>query len=468
MQAAFTNIRTPRILDEQHIEVFFPSETPDSRAIPCQIGRDINLRHDHMQKACFRKPSDEMLDLMMLAGAIAFCDRTITRRRSLGWSRNISLTMPVKNPDLWNSKKVLGALRDALGFLTFDRWDFLFVKREHSYQIGSHELSLEENKRHVVIPFSNGLDSLSLVAHFELFEPETKLILASAWNHSQAGSPKKWVKGSSENAKKHHRIRFPVEIKGRKPEGTYRTRAFLFLVLASVTALLAGADTVSIPENGQGIVGASLVPFGEEAPYRNLHPAFARKLSDFIYVLLNERINIHHPFLWKTKGAVLKEILGEDADFAWKDTSSCSRDARLSTYQKKKVHCGVCSNCLLRRMALHAAGVENDEVYLWADLNSSTFEAACAVKEKRVSTFRGGAAAAVLLMETLARMSEYPETHRVYQKASLEISGDNFSQVDAVSRKVSGLVKSHASEWEGFLDSLHVDSWVRSYARCLS
>ena len=58
----------------------------------------------------------------------ALCDRVV-KRPSRGWRRHISLRIPVHDPNHWGSTKVLGALHEAIGFLTGDRWQISFKKR---------------------------------------------------------------------------------------------------------------------------------------------------------------------------------------------------------------------------------------------------------------------------------------------------------------------------------------------------
>src|SRR3546814_9798164 len=53
-------------------------------------------------------------DLVIVAGSIAYSDRIARRHRSAGWAREISLSIPVSQPDFWKQKKIASTLSEAV------------------------------------------------------------------------------------------------------------------------------------------------------------------------------------------------------------------------------------------------------------------------------------------------------------------------------------------------------------------
>jgi len=48
------------------------------------------------------------------------------------WRRGFSFHIPVRVPELWSSPLVISALRNTLGFLSDDEYDFHFTRRTRS------------------------------------------------------------------------------------------------------------------------------------------------------------------------------------------------------------------------------------------------------------------------------------------------------------------------------------------------
>ncbi len=72
------------------------------------------------------RPAPAAPDLWRVAAAV-YCADKIAHRSSAedGWTRDLSLTAPVRDPGGWGS--AAEPLTEAVSFLTGDRWTFEFV-----------------------------------------------------------------------------------------------------------------------------------------------------------------------------------------------------------------------------------------------------------------------------------------------------------------------------------------------------
>ena len=77
-----------------------------------------------------------------------------------------------------------------------------------------------------------------------------------------------------------------------------------------------------------------------------------------------------------------KPRASEDAP-AWTDTRSCWQQSRQSSVGHHRRQCGVCAACMLRRMSMFTAGIEEPaETYVWERLSAARFERA----QQRISS----------------------------------------------------------------------------------
>ena len=95
----------------------------------------------------------------------------------------------------------------------------------------------------------------------------------------------------------------------RSVESSGRSRGFKFALLSGVAAYLSGTKQVIVPESGQGALGPSLIPVGQEyEDYRN-HPLFTHRMTVFLSALLDHKVRYTHPRLWHTKAETLAEFV---------------------------------------------------------------------------------------------------------------------------------------------------------------
>jgi 7-cyano-7-deazaguanine synthase in queuosine biosynthesis len=164
--------------------------------------------------------------------------------------------------------------------------------------------------------------------------------------------------------------RLPIRVHGRsiigypfpkddEREDSQRTRSFLFLVLASLSARRIGfRKIIYIAENGQfaihlPLTSARVGPFSTHTA----HPQFIDLMQDiFRSVLGTKDLQILNPFLYKTKAEVLATV-GKEIWKLFPLSVSCWRGSRLQTSN----HCGECIPCLTRRIAVESLDLKFDE-----------------------------------------------------------------------------------------------------------
>jgi 7-cyano-7-deazaguanine synthase in queuosine biosynthesis len=429
--------------------------------VVCRLGDDVKINAATLELFCFKQLSEKEEDLVSLAGVVAFADRSVRRLVARGWRRNLHIVMPVKHPELWNGYALRTSLVDALHFLTGDAWSFEFVKKTgRSGKLKQAEFALGKGK-FVVMPFSNGLDSFSQSRLLSKECPGVSAIRLTAWNRGLAGG-RDWV---TENGIRYRRVSLPVSLAaGSHPEQTFRTRSFMFSTLAGLASAMADAESIVIPEAGQGSLGPSLVPVGQESPHRGSHPKFSRLMSEFFRAFWGKPVEIRHPQLWRTKGEVLSLLRTNGLEQGWDSTSSCSRDQRVTpTARHKRIQCGLCSGCLLRRMSLFSAGfTEPSSTYYFEDLSASTLEKVlCSDARRSVSgNDRDIAVHAVLAMEELASQADLPNDDPKFLRALADAEGDSQKGNTVTQNPVVRLVHAHRKEWRAFVEALGAGSWI--------
>src|SRR5690606_34787789 len=104
-------------------------------------------------------------DLVRIAAFVLAADQSVSRGGDAdptlhNWPRRMGLVIPVNDPDFWGSSAVVGALRECVGFVSDDDWDFRFSQRtEGPRQIAFDDEVAPDAEADVVIPFSGGIDS---------------------------------------------------------------------------------------------------------------------------------------------------------------------------------------------------------------------------------------------------------------------------------------------------------------------
>jgi hypothetical protein len=431
-------------------------------AIRCEIGKELSFSLEPLKKYFLAEWDGLVFDALLLAAAVEFCDRSGKRPR-YGWGRDFDLRLPVHDPDRWSDPVVTETLHEALSFLTGDRWRVSFVARRASIPAPRQRpLSLLRDD-YVVIPFSDGLDSRA-VAQLEEKKLGDRLIRVRVGSNTR--DHRLQIKASRKRPR-FTSIPYRVRPVGRDfKESSGRSRGFKFFMVSGLAAYLLGSKRIIIPESGQGALGPWLIPVGyTPADYRN-HPLFARRMEIFLAALLKHQLSYEFPRLWFTKGETLREYVENcGAEAAWQTTRSCWQQNRQVSVNGEKRHCGVCAACMLRRMSIHAAGLEDiQSTYVWEKLSAPDFTQGVADGFHQISRAqREYAIAGALHLHHLAALRDSPSGRHSLGAKALHLGKALGEPMTSVDTKLRRLLSQHEAEWNNFMADLGEDSFVADW-----
>lgn len=443
----------------------FPHRTPQG-AIPCVIGRDLLLKPDVLGRYCFKEISKRAEDLILIAGVIAFADRAVSRKTSISWLRKIDVTLPVLEPDFWRQPPVSDELRNLLNLLTGDAWSLHFSARSQRLEVqGPAPLSLSSDEQPIVMPYSDGLDSLAVSRLLANENPDVPLLMVTAGSRLDADKERR----ESRLDGRRWRLAVPFQISqesgARLRESSYRTRALIYGVMGAIAAQLSDASRIMVSESGQGALGPWLVPVGNEALDIRMHPAYTVHLARFVNKVLGCHITYEHPRLWFTKGQTLGELAKRGLAQDWHETRSCARDARHMSHRGVRLQCGVCAACLLRRISIRSAGLdESSDRYMWKNLDSGDLDEAV-IDSGRVATKGdyGHAICGALAMSQLADLADAGQSTYVAGKAQ-ELAHILGQPIEWVSSQLKSMIQQHANEWNEFVDAQGEASYLAQFS----
>lgn len=429
----------------------------------CEIDGNLQFSTTSIESYFYAKWDSVLYDALLIAAAVEFCD-LVKKRPKLSWGREIHLRVPVHDLKLWNTKEISDALHDALDLLTGDKWNISFCSRKReAVPIRQNSLALR-SEFSAVMPFSDGMDSWAVA---ELMTRQYHGNLALVRLGSKGF---KWNKHGDRN-RPFSSVPYHV-LKGthRFRESSARSRGFKFTLISGIAGYLSKANQIIISESGQGALGPALVTVGQAyADYRN-HPVFTDKMEKFFDALLGYKVRYKHPRLWSTKGQTLAKYVADcqDESGLWLETKSCWQQNRHISVNGKARQCGVCAACMLRRLAVHAAGfTEPKTTYVWEDLKANSFEkgAATAFERKKITRAMGQhAIAGTLHLDHLAGLKDSPINERVLDLNAFQLGRSlDLSQLQ-VREKLDRLLIQHGMEWRNFMNSLGPTSFVANWA----
>src|SRR3546814_17957925 len=98
-------------------------------------------------------------------------------------------------------------------------------------------------------------------------------------------------------------------------------------------------------------------------------------MERFLSAALDHSVEFDQPRMWSTKGQTLRTFLTQtgrpQADLT--STTSCWQKRAVVNFGGKRRQCGLCAACLLRRLSMHAAELnESSDTYVIADLRASS------------------------------------------------------------------------------------------------
>lgn len=443
------------------VDLLYPGEKAREGATPCIIGRDIKFDSDAMQSFVPNVWQSVIYDAMMVIAGVEICDHSRVRS-TIDWARNLTMCIPVHEPERWNDPSVKNSLLRALRFLTGDNWKIEF-RYTPEPQSGPAQQSLDlPHAANMIIPYSDGLDSKAVAGIFAQKLAEEVIVRV------RVGSNRIKKRKPGEEVKPFENVPFSAKkVLGGNGESSGRSRGFKFGVLAGLAAYLIGAPKVIVPESGQGALGPVLVNLGQSHYDRRNHPKFTALMSDFLEALFQTRVTFEHPMIFGTKGQTLAEYKSlYPGHFIWENTRSCWMDQRLASVNGVHRQCGVCAACMLRRTSLHAAGYqEPDENYIWENLRARNFKDGANIDFSRhTKSQHVYAIAGALHMDHLANLKDVDDMDMLILRHAIPVAQAMGLSVEDTKSKIIGMIEVHAAEWAAFIGDLPEESFLRDWA----
>lgn len=299
-------------------------------------------------------------DLIEIAARVYAVDRLAARpgkremRLGATWARDLWLEMPVREPQLWNANA--DRLTELLAWLTDDRWDIAFFQMP----VGRGPLDQSQGFLFDTVPtgaspvlFSGGLDSgVGLAAH--LLHSDAVAISVDTNNWMQHVQKRVLQHLSTVSGHSCVPLRYRISMRASGVESSQRSRGLLFLATGIATSWTLGEDRLRVFENGIGAINLPYLrsQFGSQAT-RSMHPRTLRLAEGLAEAISRKPFRIDAPSLTVTKAQAIRTA-PPIADTALALTVSC--DTGFSARVRYHAPCGICTSCLLRRQALHAAG----------------------------------------------------------------------------------------------------------------
>jgi 7-cyano-7-deazaguanine synthase in queuosine biosynthesis len=316
-------------------------------------------------------------DLLEIATYVHCAEQTTPRggkgARGLGtlWRRNMCFVIPVRKPDFWARQEVKGVIEELLGFLSDDNYDFRFTMLENPPPVDTYFESLRGEtgfQADEIVLFSGGLDSLAGAIKEVLIDGNCVALV------SHRSAPKIAPKQRELHAELCKRcpselrpMHIPVWIQKHgwdASDNNQRTRSFLYASLGATIAGMFGRNRIRFYENG---ITSLNLPIGEQVlgarATRTTHPKSIAGFRDLFSLICGESFEVDAPFLWNTKTDVVELIRNAGQSDLMKYAVSCSHVWAMT---KLNTHCGCCSQCIDRRLAMFASDCiehDPDEMY---------------------------------------------------------------------------------------------------------
>lgn len=434
-------------------------EAPRKGARVAILGQSITLSIEGLKDFFFTNWRPDLIDLLVIAAAVEYCDLSV-RRPAWGWARSFDLLVAVHEEPIWSSPPVRGALEEALAFLTGDRWTLSFSKRRDPVvRIAPRRLELDTPDK-VIMPYSDGLDSRAVAA---IMEDQEKGGLVRV----RLGS--KGVDSAKVPRKNRRFATVPFDVKlgkRQRVESSARSRGFKFAVITGIAAQLALVDRIVVTESGQGALGPILTSSGQSYPDYRVHPAFTRRIERLFQALTDKAPTYEYPRIWNTKGETLALASALANPPTWHDTRSCWQDSRRVSFDGQRRQCGVCAACMLRRMSIHSAGIdEPNSRYIWEDLGAADMEHGVVAGFSGMSpAFRDYGLAGILHLDHLAALCGSDLHKRTVRRVARETAEALGLEMAEGERALTGLLDRHRVEWLDFLAGLGNHSFVARVA----
>ncbi len=327
---------------------------------------------DGVQKTSWLGPLEPCeRDLLRVMASILDADRLSPRRlksgpratRDLSWQREIHLEIAVENPSRWSA--VRGHLARLLSFMTDDAWDLSFADAPCPAVQASLPLGAEDEIDEIAL-FSGGLDSVAGLYARSLETRGSFVAVSACGNDVISNTMSAALAGLRERGVNVRSLKLVHQLRGTRRtrsrmESSQRSRGLLFLAMGAVTASRFGKPTFSVYETGVGCINLPMCRAQVAAQgTRAMHPRTLALFDELLRWVFDRPVRVVAPYFLLTKGE-LCQLTGEALEHLARLTMSC--DEGDGHKPESTEHCGSCTSCLFRRIAIFSAGQRDPSKY---------------------------------------------------------------------------------------------------------
>ena len=277
------------------------------------------------------------------------------------WRRDLALCIPVIEVDLWQERRIRTVLEETLSFVSGDHWTFSFSHGHPTDQLflPNRDNPSLDRQPDLVAAFSGGADSLC--ATVDLATKGRRPLLVS----HRPTPPTDTRQVNLDKALKERlppwdfpHVRGWVHRKGSDAEeNTQRSRSFLYASLAAAVAVTMELEEVVLADNGPVSIN---LPINDQLvgtlASRSTHPKFLWLFQKLVRLVFEKPdLTVRNPLWDKTRSDCLNLLKQAGVSELLKLTVSCGHTRGRPALQP---HCGVCSQCVDRRFAVEAAGLQ--------------------------------------------------------------------------------------------------------------
>jgi len=298
-------------------------------------------------------PEEDLIDLLH---AIHITDLICARGKNEDWTRDISLALPLRDPNAF--RPLIPLVQEIFGLMTFDHLQIELISHPklppQRFPTKSRRAGFSPD---VVALLSGGIDSACAAAL--LCKDGSRPLFVSARSSAHVSAAQNRVVRALEKkcptlATAHFRSQ-PKHQHSTAPlpasDLSQRSRTLLYVGIAGLVASSHALDEVILGENGIMAINCPLT-LGRAAGFstRTAHPDVLVRMQLLLCKVFGRPIRVVNPLLLETKADVVKRLVGLCGKDIVKDTHSC-------WIARQADHCGHCVPCVVRRFATESAGV---------------------------------------------------------------------------------------------------------------
>lgn len=299
------------------------------------------------------------VDFVRIATGAYMADRRSSRGQTFSRTIDLHVQLIASEP----FRDIVDSIADLLFWLTGDAWNVTLSDDGLTRPAPSGDALTPAS---AVALLSGGLDSFCGAV---LAGAADRLFLGHWDSPTIKGAQnrvKSWLDAAMEGDIDYLQLRV-VQAETRR-ESSSRSRALLFMALATAVAEARGAAVVEIPENGYTSLNPPLGPErGGALSTRSTHPSTISRFN-LLLESLGLTVRLSDPYAAITKGQLVKlaaDLGVSNFDSGVASTLSCGKlDGGRYKGGNPNHHCGLCFPCIVRRGAIAVAGVQDATPYL--------------------------------------------------------------------------------------------------------